>query len=185
MASFNRQIQSMEFNNNIALTGDIIGAVAGAAQGGLSGKYFGKVPGMIAGGLASAGAGVADVILNDQIRKEALDLTKDQFGYTLGNIKAIPDSLSKTTAYTANNKYFPFLEFYTCTDEEKEALRNKIKYDGMTVMKIGTLNEFVMQEETYIKGKLIMLENMDFDNHYVNELANELNKGFRIRKDEK
>ena len=52
-------------------------------------------------------------------------------------------------------------------------------------MKIGTLNEFVMQEETYIKGKLIMLENMDFDNHYVNELANELNKGFRIRKDEK
>ena len=185
MASFNRQIKSMEFNNNMALAGDIAGAVAGAFQGGLSGKYFGNVPGMISGGLASSVAGVTDVILNDQIRKEALDLTKDQFGYTLGNIKAIPDSLSKTTAYTANNKYFPFLEFYTCTDEEKEALRNKIKYDGMTVMKIGTLNEFVMPEETYIKGKLIMLENMDFDNHYVNELANELNKGFRIRKDEK
>ena len=185
MASFNRQIQSMEFNNNIALAGDIAGAVAEAVQGGYSGNYLGKVPGMISGGLASAGAGIADVIINDQIRKEALDLTKDQFGYTLGNIKAIPDSLSKTTAYTANNKYFPFLEFYTCTDEEKEALRNKIKYDGMTVMKIGTLNEFVMQEETYIKGKLIMLENMNFDNHYVNELANELNKGFRIRKDEK
>ena len=36
------------------------------------------------------------------------------------------------------------------------ALKNKIKYNGMTVMRIGTIREFLQQEKSYIKGKFIM-----------------------------
>ena len=97
----------------------------------------------------------------------------------LGNIKAVPDSLSKTTAYTKNNKYFPILEYYTCTEEEKKALKNKLKYNGMTVMRIGTINEFLQAEQSYIKGRLFRLVG-DYDNHYVNELSQELYKGVYI-----
>ena len=116
---------------------------------------------------------------NEQLRAENMDYTKDMFGYQLGNIKAVPDSLSKTTAYTKNNKYFPFLEYYTCTEEEKNALKNKLKYNGMTVMAIGTISEYLKPEESYIKGRLIRLVG-DYDNHYVNELSQELYKGVYI-----
>ena len=45
-------------------------------------------------------------------------------------------------------------------------------------MTIGTINDYIQEEPTYIKGQLIRLE--DFDNHTTIEIANELNKGFYI-----
>ena len=187
MASFNRQIENMEINNRIAHTQDIVKAVVGTATGAAGGAFVGN--NIFAGGLGGIGAGIggissglagiADVEFNQQLRNEAIDFTRDNFGYQLGNIKALPDSLSKTTAYTKNNKYFPFLEFYTCTNEEKEALRDKLKYNGMTVMRVGNINDFLLADDTYIKGKLIRLDG-DYDNHFTNELANELYKGVFI-----
>ena len=184
MASFNRQIQNMEVQNNVARLNDILGAgvgtLAGIAGGILGGaKIGGGAVGGAIGGAAALGAGIADIAINEQLRNENMDYTKDMFGYQLGNIKAVPDGLSKTTAYTKNNKYFPFLEYYTCTEEEKNALKNKLKYNGMTVMRIGTINEFLQAEQSYIKGRLIRLEG-DYDNHYVNELSQELYKGVYI-----
>ena len=180
MASFNRQIQNMEVQNNVARVNDILGASVGTLAGVVGGaKIGGGAVGGVIGGVTAAGAGIADVIINEQLRAENMDYTKDMFGYQLGNIKAVPDSLSKTTAYTKNNKYFPFLEYYTCTEEEKNALKNKLKYNGMTVMAIGTISEYIKPEESYIKGRLIRLVG-DYDNHYVNELSQELYKGVYI-----
>lgn len=179
MASFNRQIQNMEVQNNVARLNDVLGATVGSIAGAVAGSKLGGGLGAAAGLGLTAAAGVADYQINEQIRNENMDYTKDMFGYQLGNIKAVPDGLSKTTAYTKNNKYFPFLEFYTCTDEEKNALKNKLKYNGMTVMRIGTINEFLQAEQSYIKGRLIRLEG-DYDNHYVNELSQELYKGVYI-----
>ena len=176
MASFNRQIQNMEVQNNVARLNDVLSATVGSIAGGVAGSELGGVLGAVAGLGLTAAAGAADYQINEQIRRENMDYTKDMFGYQLGNIKAVPDGLSKTTAYTKNNKYFPFLEFYTCTEEEKNALKNKLKYNGMTVMRIGTINEFLQPEQSYIKGRLIRLEG-DYDNHYVNELSQELYKG--------
>jgi hypothetical protein len=48
----------------------------------------------------------------------------------------------------------------------------------MTVMTIGSIVEYIRTEPSYIKGKLIRLDNLD--NHTINEIANELNKGFYI-----
>ena len=180
MASFNRQIQNMEVQNNVARVNDILGASVGTLAGVVGGaKIGGGAVGGAIGGVTAAGAGIADVIINEKLRAENMDYTKDMFGYQLGNIKAVPDSLSKTTAYTKNNKYFPFLEYYTCTEEEKNALKNKLKYNGMTVMAIGTISEYLKPEESYIKGRLIRLVG-DYDNHYVNELSQELYKGVYI-----
>ena len=184
---FDRQIENMEVNNAIQREKEILGAsigaiggLAGGAIAGAKGGPIGMASGAVIGGIGSAVAGGIDVALNERSRIEALDYTKDQFGYKLGNIQAIPTSLSKTSALTYNNKIFPILEYYTCTEEEKRALENKIKYNGMTVMRIGTIQEFIRETPTYIKGKLIRLENIGEDFHYISELAKEFDKGVFI-----
>ena len=184
---FDRQIENMEVNNAIQREKEIlgvglgtIGGLAGGAMAGAKGGPIGMAAGAVFGGIGSAVAGGIDMALNERSRIEALDYTKDQFGYQLGNIKAIPTSLSKTSALTYNNKIFPILEYYTCTEEEKRALENKIKYNGMTVMRIGTIQEFIRETPTYIKGKLIRLENIGEDFHYISELAKEFDKGVFI-----
>ena len=47
-------------------------------------------------------------------------------------------------------------------------------------MRIGTIAEFIKQEPTYIKGQLIRLETVQEDTNYINEIANEINKGVFI-----
>ena len=178
---FNRQIQNMEVNNAIQNTKSIVSAATGIIGGIVGGAVTGGVAGGIAGGIASAIGGAADVGLQIAGQQEAIDYTKDQFGYQLGNIQAIPSNITKTTAFTYNNKIFPILEYYTCTDTEKIALENKLKYNGMTVMRIGTIREFLQNDISYIKGKFIRLLEVLEDFHYVNELANEFNKGVFIK----
>lgn len=177
---FNRQIQNMEFNNRIAGAQDVLGAMTGATTGALAGGVMGGPGGAVAGGAMSFIGGLADVGLNNAIRNETLDYTKDMFGYQLGNIKALPDSIAKTTAFTYNNKIFPILEYYTCTDVEKQALRDKCYYNGMTIMRIGTIGEFKLTEPSYIKGKLIRMESLQDDFHMLNAIASEMNKGVFI-----
>jgi outer membrane lipoprotein SlyB len=187
-ASFDRNIESIELKNSVQGTLDVVnaltGTLSGAVTGGMTGSMMGAGPysavaGAVAGGVASGVGGVADVQINKMLREDALDLTKDQFGYNLQNIQAVPQSLRKVTAFNPNNKIFPFVEYYACSAIETEALRNKIKYNGMTIMRIGTIAEFIQEEPSYIKGKLIRLENVG-DNHMVAEIASELNQGIFI-----
>ena len=184
-AIFDRQIQNMEVNNKVQRQKEIISAAIGTAQGGLmgaaSGMQYGPggaVAGGVGGTLASLAGGIADVNFNEQLRNEALDYTKDMYGYNLGNIQALPTSLTKTSAFTYNNKIFPILEYYTCTDQEKQALRDKIKYNGMTVMRIGTIAEFIPNaEKQYIKGRIIRLEGIEEDYHFLKAISEEIFKG--------
>lgn len=188
---FDRQIENMEVNNSVqrelekwnAITGTVSGAATGALIGHTAtlGNPLGSLIGGAASGILSGLAGSKDIQLNERLRGEALDYTKDQFGYQLQNIKALPYSLNKVSTFNPNYKLFPVLEYYTCTDIEKEALKNKIKYNGMTIMRIGTIDEFIdSQEQRYIKGKLIRLEGISEDFHVVNAIANELNQGVFI-----
>ena len=185
---FDRQIENMEFNNNITRIQERFGVTAGTVSavgtgiisGSIAGGGIGAAIGGVVAGGASLGAGLADVYLNEQLRNEVLDYTKDQFGYQLGNIKALPTGLTKVSTLNPNNKVFPVLEYYTATEIEKEALRNKIKYNGMTVMRIGTIADYLRDEASYIKGKLIRLETIYDDYHVVNTIAKELYKGVFI-----
>lgn len=189
-AAFSRDIQNMEVNNAVQMererwqiaSGVFSGAAGGAIAGAQIGGGYGAAAGALIGGTASMGAGIRDYQLNQILRDEAIDYRKDQFGYSLQNIKAMPQSISKASPLTIVNQIYPTLEIYTATPEEENALRNKIKYNGMTVMRIGIIQEFLnnkasSDEYMYIKGQLIRFEDLGEDFHVVNSIAGELVKG--------
>lgn len=177
---FDRQIQSMEIKNSVQREQEIWSIASGTIGGTGAGYQLGGKVGAAIGGTASLLGGIRDYQLNETLRQEGINYTKDLFGYNLGNIKALPNSLARGTSYNIDNKYFPFLEYYTCSDVEKEALRNKIKYNGMTIMTIGTIQEYLKSDTSYIKGQIIRLEPLDEDYHLATAIYDEINKGLYI-----
>lgn len=188
---FDRQITNMEVNNSVAktretisaLTGSLSGASSGAiaAGAGSGGNPYAAAAGALVGGAASIIGGIADISLNEKLRKEALDYSRDQFGYSLQNIQAMPYSITKVGTQNIDFKLFPFVEYYTASAIEKNALRDKIKYNGMTVMRISNINNFIdPNKRTYIKGKLIRLETIFDDFNVVNMISKEINEGVFI-----
>lgn len=184
---FDRQIQNMELKNSIYKTQEIVGSIASATSTGVEmGMMTGNPLVGIGTGIASGIGGAIDFSLNNRLRNEALDYAKDMYSYNLGNIKAIPYSLSGIGALNFNNKLFPFIEYYSCSKEEKEALKSKLRYDGASIGRIGTIREFLgynLFEENYnywyIKGRIIRLE-IGGDNQQLLTIASELLKGIYI-----
>lgn len=196
--SFNRQIENLEVTQDIGIKQSMWATAAGAIQGGVSGAVaggfaggLGSAVGAVAGTAASLGAGIADISYQKKLNTETIDYTKDQFGYQLGNIKALPNTLSKVSSFTPNNKLFPVLEYYTCTQVEKDAFRNKIKYNGMTVGIIDKpINYINEDDEYYLKGKLIKWDpqsawdtNPAQNSELIEYISEELNKGIFIKGD--
>ena len=195
---FDRNIQNLEITQDIERQQQIVGIIAsalgtgvsaGATIGSIASGSIGAVSG-IGAGAVSLTAGMVDYQLSERLRNEAIDYRVDQFGYQLGNIKAIPYSISKVSAYNNNNKIFPFIEYYTCTDEEKTALKNKIAYNGASIGRIGTIREYIYQSlfenKTgfwYIKGKIIRLYNFGGDYQQLNVIGAEMLKGIFISND--
>ena len=187
---FDRQIQNLEVQNKYGLISDVVGAsvgtLSGAATAGAMGMMLGGGAGLGiglgAGGIASAAGGIADVAINQALRKETMDYTKDLFGYQMGNIKALPQSLTRVNSLNPNNNIFPFIEYYSCTDKEKAALQDKIIYNGMSIGRIGQLKDYLnpTAEYTYVKGQLILLESLGEDSHMADDIAEEIYKGVRI-----
>ena len=190
---FDRQIQNMEVNYGIAhqqavasavaggFTGTISGATAGAMAGSAGGP-MGAIGGAIAGGVigaaGSAAGGVMDVQNVEKAHKEAKDYARSLYDYNLQNIQAIPYSLAKTSAFTYNNKFWPMVEVYSSTSQEKNAFINKLKYDGMTVMKIDVISNYISPfERRYVKGQLIRLDALRDDNHMAEAIFGEISKG--------
>ena len=186
--AFDRQIENLESNYSWqkkmgianAITGTIQGGVSGAMSGALVGGGVGAVVGGVLGTGASMVGGIMDVNMQQNLHNEAIDYTKDNFGYQLQNIQALPNTLNKVSSIISVSKLFPFVEYYTCTNEEKEALENKLKYNGMTVGRIGKIKDYLQGDtQTYVQGQLIRLEGK-FDTHIANEIANEFKKGWHI-----
>lgn len=186
---FDREIRNLEVQQKYGRLQDIVGAATGtigaagtgAALGSAAGP-LGMAIGAVAGGIMSAGAGIADIAINDQLRDEAKNYKTDMYGYQLGNIKALPNTLTKTSAYNIDNKYFPFIEHYSATNVEIWAFKDKLKYNGMTVGVIGRFIDYINNDEyaqTYVKGQLIRLRSIG-DMHIANQLALEMSKGVYI-----
>ena len=186
--AFDRQIENLESNYSWqkkmgianAITGTIQGGVSGSMSGALVGGGVGAVVGGVLGTGASMVGGIMDVSMQQALHNEAIDYTKDNFGYQLQNIQALPNTLNKVSSIISVSKLFPFVEYYTCTNEEKEALDNKLKYNGMTIGRIGKIKDYLNKDtQTYVQGQLIRLEGK-FDTHIANEIANEFKKGWYI-----
>lgn len=101
------------------------------------------------------------------------------YGYQLGNIQAMPYSLTKTSALTYNNKLYPIIEKYECTEKERNILKNKLVYDGMTIMAIGQISEYIptTADLGMVRGKMIRIENLSDDFHIADAIYQEIQKG--------
>ena len=187
--AFDRQIENMEVNYGWqraqgianAVVGTIQGGTTGAMAGGMTGGPAGAAAGVLVGTGAAIAGGALDLNMQQSLHNEALDFARDNFGFQLGNIKALPNTLNKVSSIVANSKLFPFVEFYTCTEEERKAFHDKLTYNGMTIGRIGTIAKFLNPGDiqTYVKGQIIRLEGK-YDTHEVNEIANEFMKGWYI-----
>lgn len=175
---FNREIQNLQVQQKAQRIGDIASAVSGVFGGAAGGGLALGTGGAIAGAAISAIGGGLDIAINEKLRAEAMDYKRDMFGMQMGNIQALPSNITKTTAFTYNNKIFPILEYYTCTDEEKTALANKLKYNGMTVGRIGKISDYLANaNDQYIKGRIIRIEGVSDDFHYYKAISDEIYKG--------
>lgn len=187
--AFDRGTQNLDTNYKYQRLQSIVGTAAGALGAGAgSGILVGGVAGAavgVAAGALSAGAGALDLKIQKELHNESMDYRQDLFDMQLDNVKALPDTLTKVTAINENNKIYPFVEIYDCTDREKEAVANKIVWNGMTVGVIGKIEDYLdnswsynsIEDKGYIKGKLIRIENIADDTHMANAIADELYKG--------
>ena len=182
---FDRQIQNMEVNNSVQRELEKWNIGTGVAQGAGTGMLLGssKGPkgmaiGAVAGGIASGVGGYFDRKYNEILRKEAVNYAQDQFGYQLQNIKALPHSLTKIGSQNEDYKVWPFVEKYTCTDTEKTALRDKLKWNGYTIERIGIITNFLKPaDETFIQTRVIRLDALGEDSHVADFINTELQIG--------
>ena len=189
---FNRQMVNMDIQQGIQRQEAMWGMIAGSLQGGASGAMMGSVigggigmgVGAATGTILSAGAGIADYKNMQKLQKEQKSYATDMYNYNLGNIKATPNTLTKTSAFTILNKLVPFLEYYTCTDDEKQAFINKLSYNGMSIGVIGTVGTYInnnYKNHKYIQGTIIHIDLPNEETHMANTINDELMKGIRIK----
>lgn len=185
---FNREIMNLDLTQSQQkLTqgfkvgaGVVGGGVAGGMAGAKAGPY-GAIAGAVIGTGVGAVGGALDWNMAEQMRYETKDYAMDKFSFQLGNIQAMPNTLTKVDSFVANSKLFPFAEEYECTREETTALINKITYDGMSVERIGTISEFASGTASYyFKGQLIRCDDIHEDAHLVNTIYDELLKGVYV-----
>ena len=181
---FNREIQNLDVNQSIQRTQQYVSGglniardtIAGGVGGGLAtGSPYGAIAGAVLGGAGSGiGYGI-DMNLMEKGLQEQRQFAIDKYKMQLGNIQALPYTLTKVGAFNINSKVFPFLEYYTCSEQEKQALKMKIQYEGMTVGVVDILGNYM--SGGYVQADLIRNEAIIEDSHQLDDVYIELTKG--------
>lgn len=189
---FNRETQNLEYNHKLDLGQNITKAVLGSFQGAASGMAMGSLGGGvgaaiggIVGGVTSLAGGIADIGISEAKYGESMKYRKDIFNMQLDNIRALPNSIAKSTAFTYNNKIFPILEFYTCTDTEKQVVANLIANSSMKVGSIDTVSTYIgntwsygdIHSRGFLSCQIIKLGNLSLDTHMQYAIFDEMEKG--------
>lgn len=184
-AMFDRQIQTVERTNDVTLMNSKFGAIAGtlggtatgALAGGMKGGIYGAVAGAVVGGVASGIGGAVDLNNQVMLMQDSLDLQRQMHAYQVDNIKALPDTIQKVSALTVIDKIIPILEVFDCTQIEKESFTNYIRYNGMSVGRIDTIQNFE-SNGGFIQGRFIRLEGLSEDYHLANAINTTFQAGF-------
>lgn len=194
--SFNRNVESMELNNSVAGVQDWASAVAGSFQTSAAGFSVGGGWGAAIGGIVGLGAGITDAVVNEKLRRDELDNYKTQFKLQMGNIQALPQGLTRVDTLNPNYKEFIIVEIYDCTDEEKLSFANRIKYQGMTINRVGKIGDYVdntwkysvagvevVAESPFVQGIIYeVVGDLLGDDHALQAIAEEIKKGVYIEK---
>jgi hypothetical protein len=168
--TFDREIQNLEAEQNVQRAKEISGALLGGAVAGSKLGAAGIAVGGISSGLTAG--------FNEYARQEQMDYKRDIFSYNLQNIKAQPQTLTKVSGLDINNRLFPILEHYSCTQEEKLYFRNFLYYNGYRIERIGKLKDFVnsAQDYNYIEAEILRLE-ANIEAHELDYLSQTLRNG--------
>lgn len=167
------------------VTGGIQAAGTGAALGSVGGSVGMGVGAGIAGA-ASLGAGLTDMLLMNRKFAEQASMTRDNFMYSTGNIAARPDTIASVGSFTNSNKLVPYIEVYDCTDIEKDAFREFLKYNGMSFNRISTIQDALSYRGTdtnpfLVQGRTMRTSTHIYgDSHGIQELVNTLSGGIYI-----
>ena len=181
---FNREIQNLDVAQSIQRTQQYVSGglnivrdtIAGGVGGGLAtGSPYGAIAGAAIGTIGSGVGYGMDMNLMEKNLQEQRQFSIDKYKMQLGNIQALPYTLTKVGAFNINSKVFPFLEYYTCSEQEKEALRMKIQYEGMTVGIVDVLGNYI--NGGYVQADLIRNESIIEDSHLLDDIYIELTKG--------
>ena len=193
---FNREIENMDVMRKYQLIEQIASAGAGIAVGAAAGAAAGSfIPGLgtavgaVVGGIAAAGTGAADLIIGQKRFEESKSYATDMHALQLENVRAMPRTLSKTTAFNVDNRYFPVFVEYGCTLMEHVAVMQFLQNRSMTVGVIDKPQNFVgttwgdtwgYPDRGFISGSIIKIDTT-FDTHFVDELNKEFQMGVYTR----
>lgn len=182
---FNREIQSMELQQNWGIAESVVNATLGSAAKGIG---AGAMTGNPVAGIGMAGVSAVEGVLNTVeqavLGNDKINAAKDQFEFNIQNIKARPYSLTNIGVLNKDYKYFPFVEMWSAPEADKNAVKEKLIESGMTINSIGTIMEYLGQESKsnftqYIQAQLIRID-IDDDYHLANDINNELMRGVKI-----
>ena len=125
--------------------------------------------------------------MQEQLQGISLDSQRKIFEYQLDNIQNQPTTISKLTSINTDFRIYPFVEIYTGTDTDIKNFRNNIKWNGMSIMCVGKIEEYLEAgTETYIQATLLRYNHfIEIENDFtaVQEINAELNKGVYITKE--
>lgn len=202
-AIFNRQIENMDIMHKYDRIGGWIqagtGAVAGAAGGAAIGSMvpgIGTAVGAGVGAATSLIAGAADVSMAGAKYKENKAYATDIHNMQIGNIEAMPHTLARGTSFNIDNRFFPILTVYECTQQEMEYVNDFIINRSMNVGVIAKPQDFLGNvyearltdeyginhpidgkvDRGFIQGTIVYIDTK-YDTHFIDELNNEFSKG--------
>lgn len=175
--TFDREVQNLEVKHNAQLTKELLGIGSGAI-GTTAALAKGKGIEALGAGIATA-AGIGNMLTNQfMVRPEEMSFKKDMYSYNIQNIKAQPQTLTKVSGLDINNRLFPVLEYYTCTEDEKTYFERYLYFNSYRIERIGKIKDYInmQQDYTYIEAEIIRLDT-NIDAHELDYLNKVLSSG--------
>ena len=90
----------------------------------------------------------------------------------LGNIKAMPNTITKLGSVLADQPLVPYLEIYDCTNDEKENLNKYLELYSYTINRVGNIKDYLQSNaRTFIRATLIRDEGIKDDSHLLADIS--------------
>lgn len=178
---FDVRIKSMDDKRVYDRANSIMAAGASVFAATVAGAKFGGPAGAGASAAVAAGGGLFNFAAQEMRYEIDRQAQIDVFKYELANVVAVPDTLTKVSAYNVNNKYFPIVEVYESTDEEKAAFADYIREFNSRIGILTTIKKVLRsryKDREYVKGQIVRLpDGSGCDPHVANEIYAEIAKG--------
>ena len=126
-----------------------------------------------------------DIYANKELRADQRSAMIEQHDMSLGNIRAMPSTVTKLGSVLADQPLVPYLEIYDCTEKEKANFDNYLSLKSYNISRYGKFNDYVKTKgRTFIRGSFVRLNGISDDSHYLAAIADEVKQGFYIEKGE-